>query len=101
MLPALKALLLHMVVVRHHSPADDGYLGRGTVNNRVSLLRRFVEVQPLSYEFFYFFYFFIFYLLFILDFILWTVYYQMYNVKGQRAKVEGQRAKGKGVIIAL
>ena len=70
MLPALKALLLHMVVVRHHSPADDGYLGRGTVNNRVSLLRRFVEVQPLSYEFFYFFYFFIFYLLFILDFIL-------------------------------
>ena len=70
MLPALKALLLHMVVVRHHSPADDGYLGRGTVNNRVSLLRRFVEVQPLSYEFFLFFLFFYFLLLFILDFIL-------------------------------
>ena len=48
------------------SPADDGYLGRGTVNNRVSLLRRFVEVQPLSYEFFSFFFFY-FLFLFILD----------------------------------
>ena len=40
------------------SPANDGYLGRGTVNNRVSLLRRFVEVHPLSYEFFFFSFFF-------------------------------------------
>ena len=84
MLPALKALLLHMVVVRHHSPADDGYLGRGTVNNRVSLLRRFVEVQPLSYEFFFIFFIFLFFiysLYWILFYKLFIVYYQMSNVK--------------------
>ena len=91
MLPALKALLLHMVVVRHHSPADDGYLGRGTVNNRVSLLRRFVEVQPLSYEFFLFFFIFLFFiysLYWILFYKLSIVYYQMLNVKCQRLNVK-------------
>ena len=85
MLPALKALLLHMVVVRHHSPADDGYLGRGTVNNRVSLLRRFVEVQPLSYEFFYFFIFLFFITLYIgfyfMDCVLSKGKGQLSNVK--------------------
>ena len=86
MLPALKALLLHMVVVRHHSPADDGYLGRGTVNNRVSLLRRFVEVQPLSYEFFLFFIFY-YSLYWILFYKLFIVYYQMLNVKCQLSNV--------------
>ena len=92
MLPALKALLLHMVVVRHHSPADDGYLGRGTVNNRVSLLRRFVEVQPLSYEFFLFFLFFYFlFTLYIgfyfMDCVLSNVYCQRANVKCQMSNV--------------
>ena len=92
MLPALKALLLHMVVVRHHSPADDGYLGRGTVNNRVSLLRRFVEVQPLSYEFFYFFYFLFFITLYIgfyfINYLLCTIYCVLSNVKCQRLNVK-------------
>ena len=81
MLPALKALLLHMVVVRHHSPADDGYLGRGTVNNRVSLLRRFVEVQPLSYEFFFIFFIFLFFI---------TLYIGFYFMDCVLSKGKGQ-----------
>ena len=89
MLPALKALLLHMVVVRHHSPADDGYLGRGTVNNRVSLLRRFVEVQPLSYEFFLFFLFFYF---------LFTLYIGFYFMDCVLSKGKGQLSNVKCVM---
>ena len=54
------------------SPANDGYLGRGTVNNRVSLLRRFVEVHPLSYEFFLFFFFKTLY--------IWILIYYKFNL---------------------
>ena len=71
------------------SPADDGYLGRGTVNNRVSLLRRFVEVQPLSYEFFLFFLFFYF---------LFTLYIGFYFMDCVLSKGKGQLSNVKCVM---